>query len=69
MPALALAWVLAVPGVTGAIVGARKSDQVGAWMGAGDLELSASDLAEIDEVIVETGAGTAEPPVPPPVKI
>lgn len=48
LPALAVAWTLAVPGVTGAIVGARRPDQVDGWLAAGDLELDAETLAEIE---------------------
>ena len=59
---LAIAWTLAVDGVTAAIVGARQADQVDGWIGASDLELS-SDVVEAIEVIIrETGAGTNEPP-------
>lgn len=63
--ALAVAWVLAVPGVTGAIVGARRPDQVESWLSAADLELTPEDLEGIEGAIAETGAGTAEPPTPP----
>jgi aryl-alcohol dehydrogenase-like predicted oxidoreductase len=62
---LAVAWTLAVPGVTGAIVGARRPAQVDGWLPAAGLELTAADLAEIEAAIEETGAGTAEPPRPP----
>ena len=59
---LAIAWTLAIDGVTAAIVGARQADQVDGWIGASDLELS-SDVVEAIEVIIrETGAGTNEPP-------
>jgi aryl-alcohol dehydrogenase-like predicted oxidoreductase len=59
---LAIAWTLAIEGVTAAIVGARRADQVDGWIGASDLELS-SDVVEAIEVIIrETGAGTDEPP-------
>ena len=34
---LAIAWTLAQEGVTGAIVGARRPDQLDAWIGAGGL--------------------------------
>ena len=55
--AVAVAWVNAQPGVTGAIVGARRPSQVDGWIAAGDLELTEADLAEIDQAIRETGAG------------
>jgi aryl-alcohol dehydrogenase-like predicted oxidoreductase len=66
---VAVAWTLAWPGVTGAIVGARSPQQVDGWIGAGNLELTADDLAEIARAIEETGAGTGpshpERAVPP----
>ncbi|MFJ3791287.1 aldo/keto reductase [Kitasatospora sp. NPDC090091] len=54
----AIAWTLAWPGVTGAIVGARRPGQVDGWLGAGALELTATDLDEIAAAIARTGAGT-----------
>jgi aryl-alcohol dehydrogenase-like predicted oxidoreductase len=57
LPALAVAWTLATPGVTGAIVGARRPHQVDGWLPAGDLELDTDVLARIDAAIRETGAG------------
>jgi aryl-alcohol dehydrogenase-like predicted oxidoreductase len=66
---VALAWVLAVPGVTGAIVGARRPSQLDDWLGAGDLELDGQALAEIETALAETGAGTDEVPRPPPVAV
>jgi aryl-alcohol dehydrogenase-like predicted oxidoreductase len=55
---IAVAWTLAWPGVTGAIVGARSPEQVDGWIGAASLELSAEDLDDIAEAIHRTGAGT-----------
>jgi aryl-alcohol dehydrogenase-like predicted oxidoreductase len=55
--AVAIAWVLATPGVTGAIVGARRPSQVDGWLPAGDLRLDEADLAELDRAVAETGAG------------
>jgi aryl-alcohol dehydrogenase-like predicted oxidoreductase len=55
--AVAVAWVTAQPGVTAAIVGARRPSQVDGWLPAGSLVLTAEDLAEIDTAIAETGAG------------
>jgi aryl-alcohol dehydrogenase-like predicted oxidoreductase len=54
---VAIAWVLAVPGVTGAIVGARSAEQVDEWIDAADLQLAPSDLDEIAAAILSTGAG------------
>src|SRR6266567_4273225 len=56
--AVAVAWTLAWPGVTGAIVGARTPAQVDGWIGAAMLELTAADLDEIAAAIARTGAGT-----------
>jgi aryl-alcohol dehydrogenase-like predicted oxidoreductase len=53
----AVAWTLAWPGVTGAIVGARNAGQVDGWIGAADLELTDADLDAIAEAITRTGAG------------
>lgn len=44
---LAVAWTLAWPGVTGAIVGARTPEQVDGWIGAASLELGDAELDEI----------------------
>ena len=66
LPELAVAWALAQPGVTAAIVGARLPRHVEGWLGASELELSASVLDEIDDAVAASGAGTDEPPQPPP---
>ncbi|MGO9661336.1 MAG: aldo/keto reductase [Acidimicrobiales bacterium] len=55
--AIAVAWVLAWPGVTGAIVGARNNQQVDGWLAAGEIELSASELERVALAIETTGAG------------
>jgi len=55
--AVAVAWTLAWPGVTGAIVGARTPAQVDGWIGAAALQLTPADLDEIAAAIVRTGAG------------
>jgi aryl-alcohol dehydrogenase-like predicted oxidoreductase len=55
---VAVAWTLAWPGVTAAIVGARSQAQVDGWMDAATLELSPEDMAEIGRVIETSGAGT-----------
>lgn len=55
--AVAIAWTLAWPGVTGAIVGARSAEQVDGWIAAATLELSLGDLDQIAQAIGRTGAG------------
>lgn len=54
---VAVAWTLAWPQVTGAIVGARTPQQVDGWIPAASLELTASDLDEIAAAIERTSAG------------
>ena len=56
--AVAVAWTLAFPGVTGAIVGARSPRQVGGWLSAATLELKDGDLSDIAAAIRATGAGS-----------
>ncbi|OYX75836.1 MAG: aldo/keto reductase [Rhizobiales bacterium 32-66-11] len=56
--AVAVAWTLAWPSVTGAIVGARSPAQVDGWLDAARLELTAADLEAIAAAIAATGAGT-----------
>lgn len=64
--AVAVAWTLAWTGVTGAIVGARRPDQVDGWLPAASLRLSDGDLDEIAEALLVTGAGRG-PTRPPPL--
>src|ERR1700686_4590650 len=56
--AVAVAWTLAWPGVTGAIVGARDPAQVEGWIEAATLRFSAEDLAEIIGAFGRIGAGS-----------
>jgi aryl-alcohol dehydrogenase-like predicted oxidoreductase len=55
--AVAVAWVLSWPGVSGAIVGARSPQQVDGWIAAGNLTLTREDLDEISGALVRTEAG------------
>jgi aryl-alcohol dehydrogenase-like predicted oxidoreductase len=48
---LAVAWALSTPGVDAAIVGARSRDQIQGTAPAGDIDLSAQDRDEADEII------------------
>ena len=56
--AVAVAWTLSWPGVSGAIVGARSPQQVDGWITAGNLTLQASDLVEIAGALERTQAGS-----------
>jgi aryl-alcohol dehydrogenase-like predicted oxidoreductase len=55
--AVAVAWTLRWPGVSGAIVGARSPAQVDGWIGAADLALGDDDLGALRDAVETTGAG------------
>lgn len=65
LPALAVAWTLSVPGVTGAIVGARAPEQVQGWLPAARTTLSPATLDEIQRAIELSGAGDERSAVAP----
>ncbi len=48
---LAVAWALARDGVTGAICGARRPGHVSGWIGAADIVLDQTSLAEIESIV------------------
>lgn len=54
--AIAVAWTIATPDVTGAIVGARSAEQVDGWIDAARVTLTAGDLAEIAEAVSRQGS-------------
>lgn len=56
--AVAVAWTLAWPGVSGAIVGARSAEQVDGWIGAAGLDLEPGELDAIAAAVERTGAGS-----------
>ncbi len=56
--AVAVAWTLSFPAVSGAIVGARSPAQVDGWIGATSVTLDAADLDEIASAVERTGAGS-----------
>jgi len=62
---VAVAWTLAWPGVTGAIVGARSPRQISGWIDGAALRLTDADLDSIAAAIRASGAGTG--PERPPV--
>ena len=62
--AVAIAWTLAWPGMSGAIVGARSPEQVDGWIAAASLTLDRADLDTIAAALARTGAG-AGPTRPP----
>ncbi|WP_237153846.1 aldo/keto reductase [Oryzibacter oryziterrae] len=56
--AVAIAWVLAWPGVSGAIVGARRPEQIDGWLDGATLSLTVRDFFDISKALDDTGAGT-----------
>jgi aryl-alcohol dehydrogenase-like predicted oxidoreductase len=50
---VAIAWTLRNPAVTGAIVGIRSPRQVEGIAGAGDLQLNAGDMREIEQTALQ----------------
>jgi aryl-alcohol dehydrogenase-like predicted oxidoreductase len=67
--AVAIAWTLLFPGVSGAIVGARRPQQVDGWVPAAGLRLTPEDLSTIAEALRRWGGGPGPlgPPADPPV--
>jgi aryl-alcohol dehydrogenase-like predicted oxidoreductase len=61
--AAAVGWTLAFPGVTGAIVGARRPAQVDGWLPAASLRLDESDVTAIADAIdrFRVGNGPSRP--------
>ena len=55
--AVAVAWTLSWPGVSGAIVGGRSPEQVDGWVAASGLQLTEADLEEITAAVEASGAG------------
>jgi len=60
--AVAVAWALAWPGVTGAVALARAPDEVDDWLGAATLVLDDDDMSRIAAAIEAAGTGPAAPP-------
>jgi aryl-alcohol dehydrogenase-like predicted oxidoreductase len=56
--AVAVAWTLSWAGVTGAIVGARRPEQVDSWLPAAFPLLTGEDLDEVAAALRDTGSGT-----------
>ena len=52
---VAIAWTLHHPAVTGAIVGARRSEQIRELVGAGTFRLNATEVDELTQFVRELG--------------
>jgi len=61
--AVAVAWTLTWPGVTGAIVGGRSPEPVDGWIAAGALHLTDADMAVVAAASEDTHVGSG--PVSP----
>jgi aryl-alcohol dehydrogenase-like predicted oxidoreductase len=59
LPVVTVAWTLATPGVTAAVVGARSPRQVDGWLPAAGLALDDDTMAEIERALEETVAAPA----------
>jgi len=57
---VAIAWTLAHPAVTGAIVGFRSAQQVAGVMGASEFRLDQGEIAEIETALKRESTATAE---------
>lgn len=56
--AVAVAWTLSWPGVSAAIVGGRRPNQLTDWVDAVNLDLTDDDLVTIQSALTESEAGT-----------
>jgi aryl-alcohol dehydrogenase-like predicted oxidoreductase len=56
---LVIAYAIAHPAITGAIVGASTTAQIDGWIGAGDLELDAATVTELTDTATRAGYPTA----------
>jgi aryl-alcohol dehydrogenase-like predicted oxidoreductase len=57
---VAIAWTLAHPAVTGAIVGFRSAQQLAGVMGASEFRLDQGEIAEIETALQRESTATAE---------
>ena len=55
---VAIAWTLLWPGVSAAIVGARRPAQIDGWLDGADLQLTDDDLDTISAAIASSDAGS-----------
>lgn len=58
---VAVAWVLSREGVSAAIVGARRPDQIDGWINGASLALPEEDLEELMDVAARTGVADPSP--------
>ncbi|WP_085044090.1 aldo/keto reductase [Ensifer aridi] len=56
--AVAAAWVLAWPGITGAIIGARKPEHIDGWIDAARIAFTPRDIDDIEDMLLATRAGS-----------
>jgi aryl-alcohol dehydrogenase-like predicted oxidoreductase len=66
MPALAVAWALAWPGVSGVAVGARHAGEIEGWLRAGEVELTEEDFGDLASALAVARCDEG-PAIPYPV--
>ncbi|MBN1909584.1 MAG: aldo/keto reductase [Pirellulales bacterium] len=60
---LVINWTIHRPGITAALCGAKRPDQIRDTAGAADWRLSEDQLAQIDQALAERGPPAAETPI------
>jgi len=60
---LVIAWTIGQPGITAALCGAKRADQIRETAGAASWEMTADQLARIDRALAERGTPVVKPPV------
>lgn len=60
---LVIAWTVRQPGITAAVCGAKRPDQIHETAGAGDWDLSHELLVRVDQALAARGAPITEMPV------
>jgi aryl-alcohol dehydrogenase-like predicted oxidoreductase len=65
-PAVAVAWTLSWPGVSGVVVGARHGGEIERWLHAGELELTDEDFGDLASALT-VGRYDEGPALPYPV--
>jgi aryl-alcohol dehydrogenase-like predicted oxidoreductase len=60
---LVINWTIHQPGVTAALCGAKRPDQIGETAGGSGWRLTAEQLARIDQALAERGTPAVKSPV------
>jgi len=60
---LVIHWTIRQPGITSALCGAKRPEQIRDTAGAADVRLSEAEMAEIDQALRQRGTPRVEPPI------